>query len=119
MVLVDRQDYFVVDQNWGCSKSVENVEWSKRKLPAHFTGGVVRNQSKLLKECVNVDAVSNRTRRGRAIYVLQTALLLSRHLASPENLSRLTIETDHQQHVIIMRRDEDVIPCQHWRRVSC
>src|SRR5215216_7639997 len=42
----------------------------------------------------------------------------ARRFALPENLSRLTIETDHQQLVGGVRGDEDAIARQHWRRVS-
>ena len=87
-------------------------------IPSLFTVAIERDQSEILEEDVDIRAIGNGTRRSWSIDVLKTSHLLSRHLALPENLSGLTIETDHQQHVLVVCGDEDSIARQHRRRMS-
>src|SRR6185503_16018746 len=91
IVLIDGQDHLVVDEYRRRTKTVEHVEWTKRKFPTLFAVGVVREHSEVLEENVNVRTVSHRTRRRRTIHVLQTPGLRARHFALADDLSRLSI----------------------------
>ena len=44
MILIDRQDHFVVNENRRCAKAVEDVEWSKRQFPTLFSLRVERDK---------------------------------------------------------------------------
>ena len=79
-----------------------------------FAFTVIRDQAKLLKESIDIRAVGNRTGRGWSINELQAALTQTRHFALPKQLSCLPIETDYQQLVIVMRRDENLVARQYW-----
>jgi hypothetical protein len=96
IVLIHWQDYLVVNKYRGRAEAVEHVEWTKWKSPALFAILVERKHPGFLEEDVNVGAVSHRARRRRAIHVLQTAGARARHLAFPEDFSRLPIEADHE-----------------------
>src|ERR1043166_6878138 len=118
MFLIDRQHYFVVDENRRRAKAVEHVEWTKRKFPTFFARAVIRDHAEVLEEDVDIRAVSNRARRCWSIDVLQTSLMRARHFTLPENLSRLSIETNDEQFFFRMRIHEEAIARQHGRRVS-
>ena len=49
---------------------------------------------------------------------MQPAGLPTRCFALPQDLSGLAVETDHEQLLIVVRRDEDAIVGQHGRRVT-
>src|SRR5262249_28187889 len=115
IILIDRQDHLVVNENGRRAKTVEHVEWTKRKFPTLLAVCVVREHSEILEENVNVRAVSHRARRRWTIHVLQTTGMRARHFTLPEDLSRLPIESDHIQLVLVVPSDEDPIVRQHWR----
>src|SRR5262245_58776853 len=109
MILIDWKDHFVVNEYRRRAKAIEHVEGSELKPPAFLAIAVVGEQSKVLKEHINIGAISDRTWRCRPVNVLQAPGLITRRLALPEDLSRLPIETNNKQLLIVMRRDEDTV----------
>src|SRR6185295_15310333 len=81
IVLIDWQDHLVIHKNRRRAEAVEHVEWSKRELPTLFPVRVVRDQSELLEENVDVLAVGDGAWRRGPVDELQTAGVCPRHIA--------------------------------------
>src|SRR5687768_16696506 len=118
MILIDGQNYLVVDEYRRCAKAVEHVERPEWESPSFLALAVVGKQTEVLEEDINVRAVRDGTRGRRAIDVLQPAGLPARCFALPQDFSGLAVETDHEQLLIVVGRDEDAIVGQHGRRVT-
>src|SRR6185295_15546883 len=117
IVLIDGEDHLVIHKNRRRAEAVEHVEWSKRELPTLFPVLVIRDQPEFLKEDVDVLAVGDGAWRRGSVDELQAAAVSPRHIALPENLSRLAIETENLQLVVSLissvRGNEDAAWREH------
>src|SRR5262249_52437547 len=77
-----------------------------------------REHAEILEEHVNVRTVSYGTRRSRSVHVLQSPLARARHFPLPQDLSGISIETNHVQLVFVVRGDKHAVAREHWRRMA-
>src|SRR5581483_5279710 len=99
----------------------EHIERPHRQLPFLFAFGSEGDEAEVLKEGVDVRAVGHGARRGRAVDVLQPALLRARDFALPEYLPGGAVEADDEQFVTLLllrvRGHEDAVAREDRRRM--
>ena len=93
-------------------------ERAHRLLPAHCAGRVVGHDAEVAEEDVDVLAVRDRGRRGGLVQAVRVFMARRCFLPLPQQTSGLSVEALGVEHTRVVRRQEDVSPAQHGRRLA-